>query len=87
MKSQRSKIVLYANVLSNRRPGVTCCGSGRMLQGITEKVKKQAEQRMSSRFIVYVAFTKLERARDHSDSAQKHNCGTIVERYLEDEQY
>ena len=28
----------------------------------------------------------LERVRDFLDSAQKHNCGTIVERYLENEQ-
>ena len=30
---------------------------------------------------------KLKKARDYLGSAQKHNCGTIVERYLEDEQY
>ena len=30
------------------------CTSGSMLRGITEEVKKQAEQRMNSRFIMYV---------------------------------
>ena len=30
------------------------CGCGRMLKGITKEVKKQAEQRISSRFIMYV---------------------------------
>ena len=80
-----------------------------MLQGITEVVKQQAEQRINSRFTMYVPgidnlefeenssgltlwklcrFTKkLKKARDYLGSAQKHNCGTIVERYLEDEQY
>ena len=78
-----------------------------MLQGITEGVKKQAEQRISSRFIMYVpvvhdsALKKTEsgrrdgksagsqkpkRARDYFDSAQKHNCGTIVGPYHEKEQ-
>ena len=32
----------------DQRPGETCCGCGRMLQGITEEVNKQAEQRISS---------------------------------------
>ena len=29
----------------------------------------------------------LQRARDHLDSRKKHNCGTIVVRYFEDEKY
>ena len=33
------------------------CGCGRMLHGITEKVKKQAEQRNSSRYMMYVPGT------------------------------
>ena len=36
------------------RPGETCCICGRMLQGITDEAKKQAEQRISSRYIMYV---------------------------------
>ena len=75
-----------------------------MLQGITEEVGKQAEQRISSRFIMYApvihdqaltktpgrrcgkseASQKLNRAEDYLHSAHKHNCGTIVERYLAD---
>ena len=31
--------------------------------------------------------TKLKRARDYLDSVHKHSCGTIVERYLTDEQH
>ena len=34
------------------RPGETFCGCGRVVQGITEEVKKQGEQRISSRFTV-----------------------------------
>ena len=70
--------------------------------------KKQAEQRISSRFIMYVLgihdlsfkntqrsrrsgksaeSQKLKKTRDSLDSAQKHKCGTTVERYFEDEQY
>ena len=30
---------------------------------------------------------KTQRAKDYVDSAHKHNCGTIVERSLADEQY
>ena len=40
--------------LRYQRPGETFCGCGRMLQGITDEVKKQAEQRSSSRYIMYV---------------------------------
>ena len=73
--------------------------SGRKLQGITEEVKKQAEQRISSvhdlalkktqrgrRYGKSAESRKLTRARDYLDSAQKH-CGTIVERNPDDEQY
>ena len=89
----------------HQRPGETCCTRGRMLQGITEKVKNQAEQRISSQFITYVpgiltilALKKNPKSRrcvdglhNHKnseeqeitwDSTQRHNCGTIVERYL-----
>ena len=90
------------------RPVETCCGCGRMLQGLTKEVKKQAEQRISSRFIMYVLgihksalkniqgsrrcgnsaeSQKHTRARDNLNSAKKHTCGTIVERYFTDEQY
>ena len=41
------------NWLRHSRPRETYCGCGRMLQGITDEVWKQAEQRISSRFIVY----------------------------------
>ena len=79
-----------------------------MLQGSTEEVKKQAEQRNNCRIITYVpgilnlalkntrrgrrhgnsaAWQKLKRARDYLNSAEKQSCGTILERYLEDEQY
>ena len=37
-----------------QRPGETCRTCGRILDGITEEVKKQAEQRINSRFIMYV---------------------------------
>ena len=30
---------------------------------------------------------KRRNARDHSDSAKQHNCGTTVKRYLEDEKF
>ena len=40
-----------------QRPGETFCGCGRMLQGITEEVKKQAEQRISSRPTTHVLVT------------------------------
>ena len=43
--------------LRYRRPGEQHCGCGRVLHGITEEVKKQAEQRVSSRFIMYVLGT------------------------------
>ena len=73
-----------------------------MLQGITEEAKKQAEQRISNPFVLYLPVIrdlalkktqrsqrvgkseesqKLKRGKDYFDSAQKHNCGTIVERY------
>ena len=35
-------------------PGETFCGCGSLLQGITKKVDKQTEQRISSRYIMYV---------------------------------
>ena len=53
-----------------------------MLQGITEKVKKQAEQGICSGFIKH-----SKKAKDYLDSEQKHYCGTIVDRYLEDKHY
>ena len=74
-----------------------------MLQGIAEEVNKQADQRISSRFITYVPDVhdlalntqrvgamkvqqnrkkKLKRNQDYYDFEKKHNCGTIVERYL-----
>ena len=40
--------------LRYQRPGETYCGCGRMLLGITDEVKTQAEQRLSSRYIMYV---------------------------------
>ena len=79
-----------------------------MLQGITEEVKKQAEQRINSQFIMWVrgiqklALKNAQRVdvmetlqnhktikmtRDYLESAKKHNYGTIVERYMEDEQH
>ena len=36
------------------KPGETYCGCGRVLQGTGDKVRKQAEQRISSRFTIYV---------------------------------
>ena len=38
----------------NQRPGHTCCTCGSFLPGITAEVKRQAEQRINSRFIMYV---------------------------------
>ena len=80
-----------------------------MLQGITDEVKKQAAQRISSRIHDirpwHARFNfeekpwgadalenlknrkKLKRAKDFLDSAHNHNCRTIVERYLNGEQY
>ena len=73
---------------------------------VTEEVKKQAEQRINSRFIMYVLgihklalkktqrgrryahsaeSQKLKKAMDYLDSAKKHNDGTIVARYHENE--
>ena len=81
---------------------------GSMLQVITEEVKKLAEQRINSRFIMYVpgvhnlALKNIQRGRRYGNSAESHqlkkaraylgptekqNYGTVVERYLEDEQY
>ena len=67
-----------------------------MLQDIVEEVNKQAEQRISSRFIMYVHGGRLygnsaeshnlKKARDDLVSAKKPGYGTIVERFLEDEQ-
>ena len=37
-----------------QRPGETFCTCGSILQGITEEVNNQAEQRINSRFIMYV---------------------------------
>ena len=37
-----------------QRPGEASCPFGRMVQGITEEVKQLAEERISSRFIMYV---------------------------------
>ena len=94
--------------LRYQRTGETFCTCGRMAQGLTEEAKKQAEQRISSPFIMYVLCIhdlaskktksgrhcgkptesqQLKRAKDDLDSAQKHNCGTIVDRYFEDEQF
>ena len=39
--------------LGYHRPGEACSICGHMLQRITEEVKKQAEQRIRSRFIMY----------------------------------
>ena len=47
----RSRIVCNAE---NSTPGETFCGCGRMLQGLTNEVQNQAEQRVSSRFIMHV---------------------------------
>ena len=85
------------------RPGETFCGCGLLLQGITDELKKQAEQRINSRYIMYVPDIhdrskgadamenlmshKLKRAKDYLDSSHKHNCGMVGERYLNDEQY
>ena len=38
----------------DRRPGEIFCTCGSILEGITAEVKKRAEQRISSRFIIYV---------------------------------
>ena len=97
MNFQRSRIVFDASkCLRYQRPGETCCNCVRMLQGLTVQVKKRAEQRSSSRFIMCVfgihdsAFKKTQRGR---------RCGTSVDsrklkrardykdsaRYLEDE--
>ena len=56
MKFQRSRIVFNAmqKCLRYSRPVETCCDCGRMLQDITEVVKKQAEQRINSRYMMYV---------------------------------
>ena len=88
---------------AHQRQGETCCIGGIILQGITEEVKKQAEQRINCRFIMYVPgihklalknnqigrsygksaeSKKNKRARYYVEFAQKHNRGTIVERYL-----
>ena len=40
--------------LRYHRPGKVFCGYGLMLHGITKEVKKQAEQRIGSRYIMYV---------------------------------
>ena len=87
--------------LSYSRPGEKFCGCGR------DEVRTQAEQRICSRFIMYVPgiddsalenaqrgrrhgtsqkSQKLKRAKDYLDSARKHHCGRIVERYPADEQ-
>ena len=39
---------------SYSRAGDTYCGCGRMVQGITDEVGNQTEQRIGSRFIMYV---------------------------------
>ena len=43
--------------LRHSRPGETFCTSRSLQQGITEEVKKQAEQRTKSRFIMSLEFT------------------------------
>ena len=59
-----------------RQLGETCCTCGRVLQGITQKVKKQAEQRINSRFIMYVlvihnlALKNTYTGRHHGNSAE-----------------
>ena len=76
-----------------QRPGETFCTCGSFLQGTTEGVTKQAEQRINSRFIMYVprghnlAMKKIPRSRRFWKSAEGSGYGTIVERFLEDEQY
>ena len=61
-----------------------------MLEGVTEEIKKQAEQRINRRFIMYVrglhqlALKITQRGRR---LRKEHSYGTIVERYREDEQY
>ena len=55
MKCQRSLIVCQCQIcITHHRPGETFCTCGRMLQGITEEDKKQAEQRIKNRFTMYV---------------------------------
>ena len=44
IKFERSKIVFNARDASNIQEGETFCTCGSMQQGITEEVKKQAEQ-------------------------------------------
>ena len=58
-----------------QRPGDTFCICGSVLQGITAEVKKQAEQRIIGRFVVYVpgvhklALKKIQRGRPYGNSA------------------
>ena len=105
MKFERSRIVCNAKKRRYSRPGETFCCCGRMLQGITDEVKKQAEQRIS-RYIMWVSgihdlVLKILTGSDAMDnlknaqklkwtenySAHQHNCGAIVDSYLNDEQY
>ena len=54
MEFQRSRIVCDAEcALDTRDQGDTFPGCGRTLQGNTDEVPKQAEQRISKRFIMY----------------------------------
>ena len=54
IKDQAAHVVLVCQRCQRcQRLGETLFGCGYMLQGITEEVKKQAEQRISSRFIMY----------------------------------
>ena len=77
MKFQRSRIVCNAECASDTKDQRDFfCGCGRMLQDITEEVKKQEEQRTSSRFIMYVlgihdlAQEQTQRGRRHGTSAE-----------------
>ena len=67
----------------NSRPGETLCGCGRVLQGITEEVRKQAEQRISSRLIMYVPGMEHLKTRKNSEEqkmTQIPRTSTVAER-------
>ena len=70
-----------------QRPGATFCTCGSMLQGISEEVTKQAEQRINSRFIKYVRgilklalkITQVGRRYGNSAEPEKHkNCKRLL---------
>ena len=69
-----------------------------MLPGITEEVKRQAQERISSHARkILKGVDLMQTPQNHKKNSKeqettwipqrKHNCGTIVVRYLEDEQY